>query len=125
MLKYSKVSIKLPDSQLNILKTAVTNQADLTSRMKIKIFNEKELPHELSLTRRQKRKLRNALENNMSTDTKLSNTRILKIIQSGGFLETLLSKIAGPLIKAAVLLAKNILASLGITTAESIIDAGI
>ena len=125
MLKYSKVSIKLPDSQLNILKTAVTNQAGLTSRMKIKIFNEKELPHELSLTRIQKRKLRNALENNMSIDTKLSNTRILKIIQSGGFLGTLLSKITGPLIKAAVLLTKNILAPLGITTAESIIDAGI
>ena len=125
MLKYSKVSIKLPDSQLNILKTAVTNQTSLTSRMKIKIFNEKELPHGLSLTRIQKRKLRNALENNMSTDTKLSNTRILKIIQSGGFLGTLLSKITGPLIKAAVLLTKNILAPLGITTAESIIDAGI
>ena len=48
-----------------------------------------------------------------------------KIIQSGGFLSSLLSKIAGPLMKAAVLLAKNILASLTITAAASAIDAGI
>ena len=39
-----------------------------------------------------------------STDIKLSKTQISKIIQSGGFLGSLLSKIAGPLIKVAVLL---------------------
>ena len=54
--------------------------------------------------------LRNAFENNMSTDIKLSKAQIRKIIQSGGFLGALLSKIAGPLMKVAVLLAKNILA---------------
>ena len=58
----------------------------------------------------------------MSTDIKLSKTQILKIIQSGGF--NLLSKIAGPLMKDAVPLAKNILAPLGITAAASI-DGGI
>ena len=61
----------------------------------------------------------------MSTNLKLTKTQITKIIQSGGFLSSLLSKIAGPLMKAAVLLAKNILAPLTITAAASAINAGI
>ena len=35
--------------------------------MKIRMFNGNNLTHELLLTRRQKTKKRNALENNMST----------------------------------------------------------
>ena len=66
---------------------------------------------------RQKAKLRNAFNNNMSTDIKLSKAQITKIIQSGGFLRSLLSKLAGPLMKIAVPLAKNILAPIGITAA--------
>ena len=61
----------------------------------------------------------------MSTDIKLSKTQISKIIQSGGFLGALLSKIAGPLMKVEVPLAKNMLASLGITAAASVINAAI
>ena len=72
-----------------------------------------------------KAKLRNAFNNNMSTDLKLSKAHIFKIIQSRGFLGSLLSKLAGPLMKVAVPLAKNILAPLGITAAASAIDAGI
>ena len=59
----------------------------------------------------------------MSTDIKLSKAQISKMIQSGGFLGSLLSKIAGPLMKVAVPLAKNISAPLGITAADSAIDA--
>ena len=82
------------------------------------MFNENNLPHELLLTTRQKTKVRNAFDNNMSTDLKLSNSQISKIIQTEGFLGSLLSKLAGPL-------AKNVLAPLGITAAASAIDAGI
>ena len=89
------------------------------------MFYGKYLPHELLLTTRQKTKLRNAFNNNMSTDLKLSKAQISKIIQSGGFLGSLLSKLAGPLMKVAVPLAKNILAPLGVTAAASAIDAGI
>ena len=46
----------------------------------------------------------------MSTEIKWSKTQIFKIIQSGGFLVSLLCKISDPLMKAAVPLAKNILA---------------
>ena len=61
----------------------------------------------------------------MPTDLKLSKAQISKIIQSGGFLGSLLSKLAGPLMKVAVPLAKNILAPVGITAAASAIDARI
>ena len=63
------------------------------------MFNGNNLPHELLLTTRQKTKLRNAFNNNMSTDLKLSKAQISKIIQSGGFLGSLLNKLAGPLMK--------------------------
>ena len=59
----------------------------------------------------------------MSTDIKLSKAQISKIIQSGEFVGSLLSEIAGK--KVTVLLAKNILAPLGITAAASAINAGI
>ena len=61
----------------------------------------------------------------MSTDLKLSRAQISKIIQSGRFLGSLLSKLGGPLMKVAIPLAKNVLAPLGITAAASAIDAGI
>ena len=67
------------------------------------MFNGNDLPHELLLTTRQKTKQRNAFNNNMSTDLKLSKAQTSKIIQSGGFLGPLLSKLAGPLMKVAIL----------------------
>ena len=77
------------------------------------------------MTTIQKTKLRNAFNNNMSTDIKLSKAQISKVIQSGGFLGSLLSKLASPLMKIPVPLEKNILAVLGITAVASAIDAGI
>ena len=62
------------------------------------------------LATRQTAKLINAIENNISTDIKLSKTQIFKIIQSGGFLDSFLSKLAGPLLKVKVILAKSMLA---------------
>ena len=59
----------------------------------------------------------------MSTDLKLSKAQISRTIQSGGFLGSLLSKLAGPLMKVAVSLTKKVLTSLGITEAASWIDA--
>ena len=84
-----------------------------------------DLHHELLLTTRQRAKLKNVFNNNMSTDLTLSKTQIFKIIQPRGFLGSLLSKVTGPLIKVAIPLAKNILAPLEITAAASANDAGI
>ena len=90
--------------------------------MNMKMFNEKNLSHELLLTTRQTIKLRNAIENSMSTDIKLSKAQISKIIQSGRFLGLLSSKLAGSVRKIAAPLAKSILAPLGITAATLAID---
>ena len=89
------------------------------------MFEENNLPHELLLTTRQETKITNTFNNNMSTDLRLSKAQISKLIQSGKCLGSLLSKLAGPLMKVAIPLAKNILAPLGITAAASAIDAGI
>ena len=105
MIEYNKVNAKLSDSQLNKLKATTTNRQGLTLRVKIKMFNGNNLFHELLLTTRQKAELRNALENIMSNDIKLSKAQISKMIQSGGFLGSLLSKMAGLLTKVAVPLA--------------------
>ena len=115
----------LSTSELNKLKSVVKNKQGTTLRMNDRMFSANNLPHELLLTTRQTTKLRNAIENNMSTDIKLSKAQISKIIQSGGFLSSLLSKIVGSLMKVAVPLAKTILDPLGITAAASAIDAGI
>ena len=61
----------------------------------------------------------------MATDIKLSKAQIKKIIQSGGFLDKLISKLAGPLMEVAMPLAKNVLAPLGLTAAMSAIDGSI
>ena len=87
------------------------------------MFDENDMPHELLLTARQKTWLGNAFSNNRSTDLKLSQAQISTIIKSGGFLGSLLSKLAGPLMKVAIPLPKNVLAPVGITAAASAIDA--
>ena len=124
MVDYSKVKVKLADTQLKKLKTEVKNKTGTTLRMSLKMLNGNDLPHELLLITRQKTNLRNAFKNNMSTNIKLSKVQISIIFQSGGFLGALLSKIVESLMKVAVSLAKNILAPLGITVAVSAINAG-
>ena len=56
--------------------TAVKNKTGTTLRISLKILNGNDLPHELWLTTKQKTKLRNAFNNNMSTDWKLSRAQI-------------------------------------------------
>ena len=125
MVEYSKVNCKLTNVQLNKFKKAIKSNEGATLRLGIRNFNKEEHPHELFLTTRQDTKLRNAVNNNSATNIKLSKAQIKKIIQSGGFLGNLLSKLAGPLMKVALPLAKNVLAPLGLTAAMSVIDGSI
>ena len=80
MVDYSRVNVKLSDSQLNNLRFSVESQTGVRLRRNIKMFDGDKLPHELLLTTRQKTNLRNLFENNMSTDIKLPKTQISKII---------------------------------------------
>ena len=129
MVEYNKVNVKLSDTQLKKLKTAVKDKTGTTLRISLKMFNGNDLPHELLLTTRQKTKLRNAFNNNMSIDLKLSKAQISKIIQCGGFLGRLLGpllKTGIPLIKNVIKpLAKSVLIPLGLTASASEADAGI
>ena len=122
MVEYSELNCKLTNVQLNKLKKVVKSNKGATLRLGIRNFNKYETPHELLLTTRKNTKLRNAVNNNSATDIKLSKAQIKKIIQSGGFLGKLLSKLAGPFMKVALPLAKNVLAPLGLTAAMSGID---
>ena len=125
MVEYSKINCKLTNVILIKLKKAVKSNEGASLRLGIRNFNKDKHPHELLLTTRQNTKLRNALNNNLATDIKLSKAQIKKIIQSGGFLGKLLSKLAGPLMKVAMPLAKNVLTPLGLTAAMSAIDGSI
>ena len=96
----------------------------MTLRIGVKNFNKEDLPHELLLTTRQTTKLRNAINNNMSTDIKLSKAQIKKIIQFWGFL----GKLLGPLLKTGLSLLESVIKPLGLlgfTAASSAIDAGV
>ena len=125
MVEYSKVNVELSDAQLKKLKIAVKKKTGATLKISLKMLDGNDLPHDLLVTTRQKAKLKNAFNNNMSTDLILSKAKFSKIIQSGGFLGSLLSKLVGPLMKVAIPLAKNVLGSFGITAAASAIDTGI
>ena len=125
MVQYSKVNVKLSGTEPKKLKSAVKNKIGTALRISLKMINGNYLPHELLQTTIQKSKLRNSFNNNTSTDLKLSKAQISKLIQSGRFLVSLLSKLSGPIMKVAILLAKNVLAPLGTTAAASAIDAGI
>ena len=129
MVKYTKVNVKISNSQLKKLKDTVSNNTGTNLRTSLKTFNGDNLPHELLLTTRQKTKIRNAFNNNTSTNKKLSKAKINKIIQSGGFLGELLGpllKTGLPLIKSVITpLAKSVLFPLGLTAAASAADAGI
>ena len=97
MFEYSKINCKLTNIELNKLKKVVKSNEGATLRLGFKNFNKNE--HELLLTTRKNTKLRNAINNKLATDIKLSKAQIKKLIQSGGFLGKLLSKLAGPLMK--------------------------
>ena len=80
MVEYSKVNVKLTDMQLKKIKTAVKDKTRATLRMSSKMLDGNDLPHELLLTTIQITKLRNAFNNNISTDLKLSQDQIFNII---------------------------------------------
>ena len=129
MVEYNTVNAKLSNSKLNKLKSAVKNRQGTILRMNVRMLSSNNLPHELLLTTRKTTKLRNRIENNMSTDIKLSKAQISNIIQPGGFLGKLLGpllKTRLPLIKNVIKpLAKSVLIPLGLTAAASAADAGI
>ena len=133
MTQYNSLNVKLSNSQLNKLKSAIKNETDvvlrLSSNMVGKSVDNTNFPHELLLTNRQFPNLRKTFAKYLSTDIKFSKAQLSKMIQSGGFLGKFLGpllKTGLPLIKSVIKsLAKSVLIPLGLTAAASAADAGI
>ena len=125
MTQYNSLNVKLSNSQLNKLKNETDVVLRISSNMVSNSNDNTNFPHELLLTNREVANIRKAFAKNTSTDIKLSKTQLSKMIKSGGFLGNLLGKLAGPLMKVAMPLAKNVLAPLGISAAMSAIDGSI
>ena len=133
MTQCNSLNVKLLNSQLNKLKSAIRDGTEVVLRLSSNMIggsNDKiNFPHELLITNRQVANLRKVFANYLSTDIKLSKTQISKMIQSGGFLCRLLGpllKTGLPLMKNVIKpLAKSVLITLGLTAAASAADAGI
>ena len=129
MTQYNSLNVKLSNSQLNKLKSSIKSETDVVLRISSNMVSNSndntKFSHELLLTNRQIANIRKAFANHSSIDIKLSKTQLSKMIQSGRFLGNLLGKLAGPLIKVAIPLAKNLLAPLGISAAMSAINGSI
>ena len=76
------LSIKLSNSQLNKLKSAIKNEAEVALRLSSNMFgdNETHFPHKLLLTNRQVANICKVFANNLPTDIKLSKNQISKMI---------------------------------------------
>ena len=133
MTQYNKLNVKLSNSQLYKLKSAIKNGTKVTLNFSSNVVgdskDENSFPHKLLLTYAKVFKLRKAFANNSSANIKLSKTQLHKIGQSGGFLGRLL----GPLLKTGLPLignvlkplAKSVLIPLGLTAAAAATDAAI
>ena len=125
MTQYNSLNVKLSNSQLNKLKSAIAKESEVVLRLLSNMIgdNESNFPHKLLLTNRKVANLRKAFANYLSTDIKLSKTQLSKMIQSGGFLGRLL----GPLLKIGLPLIKNLVCFnfLRITCRSIAADAGI
>ena len=129
MTQYNSLNVRLSNSQLKKLQSAIKNETDFVLRISSGMVGNSNdntnFPHKLLLTDRQVANIRKAFANNLSTNVEFSKTQLSKLMQSEGFLGNLLSKLAGPLMKVAMPLAKNVLAPLGLTAAMSAINGSI
>ena len=74
MTQYNSLNVKLSNSQLNKLKSAIKNETEVVLRLSSNIIgdNETNFPHKLLLTDRKVLSLRKSFTNNSSADIKLS-----------------------------------------------------
>ena len=130
MTQYNSLNVKLSNSQLNKLKSAIKNKTGVVMRLSLNMVDDDEtFPHKLLLTNRQVENLFKAFANKSSTDINLSKNQLFKIVQSARFLGRLLCpllKTGLPLIKnVSKPLVKSILIPLGLTAEASAADTGI
>ena len=97
MTQFNSLNVKLSNSQLNKLKSAIKNETDVFLRLSSNMIgnsdDETNFPDKLLLTNRQVANLCNAFANHTSTNIKFSKTQLSKMIQLGGFLGRLLGSL--------------------------------
>ena len=105
MTQYSSLNVKLSNSRLNKLKSAIKSETEVVLRLSSNMIGDHEtnFPHKLLLTNRQVANLHKDFANYLSTDIQLSKTQLSKMIQSRGFL----GRLHGPLLKTGLPLIKN------------------
>ena len=124
MTQCNSLNLKLSNSLLNKLKSAIKNETVMwsSSNMIGNSDDETNFPHKLLLTNRQVANIRKAIANHTSTNIKLSKSQLTKM-QKGRFLRFL-----APLLKSGLPFLKSIikpLGVLGLTAAASATDAAI
>ena len=126
MTHYNSLNVKLPNSQINKLKSAIKNGTDVVLRLSSNMIgnydDEANFPHKLLLTNRQVANIRNAIANQTSANINLSKAQLNKMLK-GGFLRFL-----APLLKSRLPLLKSVikpLGMLGLTASASTTDAAI
>ena len=82
MTQYNSLNVKLSNSQLNKVKSAIKNESNVALRISLSTIGNSNynnnFPHELLLTDRQVANIRKAFAKNTSTDIKLSKTQLSK-----------------------------------------------
>ena len=133
MIQHNSLNVKLSNSQLDKLKSAIKHGTDFILRLSSNMIgnskDETNFPDKLLLTNRQVANLRRGFAKHTSTNIKLSKNQLPKMMQSGGFFGRLL----GPLLKTGLPLmesvikplAKSVLVTLGLTATASASDAAI
>ena len=111
MTQYISLTVKLSNSQLNKLKSAIKNETKVALRLSSNMIcnsdNETNFPHKLLLTNKQVGNLQTTFANNSSTDINLSETGL-------------------PLIKNVIkALTKSVLIPLALTAAASPADVAL
>ena len=86
MTQYNSLNVKLSNSHLEKLKSAIENETEVVLRLSSNMVGDDEtnFPHKLLLTNRQVANLPKTIANYLSTDIKLSKTQIHKIVLGSG-----------------------------------------
>ena len=89
MTQYNTLSVKLSNSQLNKLRSAIKNGTEVTINLSSNLIGSSNdrtnFPHKLLLTNTQISKICKAFANGSSANIKFSKTQLPKTIQLGGF----------------------------------------
>ena len=95
MTQYNSLDVKLSNSELDKIKSAIKNETEVVLRLSANMVDDDDtnFTHKLLLTNRRVADPRKAFGNYLSTDIKLSKTQTFKMIQLRGFLGRLLGQL--------------------------------